>query len=670
MERRFLATLTAALALGSAAAAGRADGDTANDTIVGRSVDEVTVTARRSAVKISSTMPSMTITRREISDLGIQNVADAVRRFAGADVKDYGGVGGLKTVSVRNMGAAHTGVSYDGAPVSNCQAGQIDIGRFSLDNVARLQLAVGQDDDMLQPARLYASAAVLSIVTTRPEFEDGRRTQAAVKVSGGSFGYVSPTVRWWQRLGRTASASLDANYLHSDGNYPFTLINGTQTTRERRNNSYIDSWHAEANVYAEPDDASDLQVKAYWFWSKRGLPGSVTLYNPVSTETLHDRNAFVQARFRRRFNDRWQMQAIAKYNYGWNKDEERGNQFTGGIYRNVHTQHEGYVSATGLWTPGAGLSLALAQDLALNTLSSTMAECPFPKRLTSLTALSARWRSRRVTAGATLTGTWVTERVRSGSRPADISRLQPAASVSVRPLEGRELFVRAMYKSTFRVPTFNDLYYERLGNRILRPERANEFDLGVTWSGRLFPAMRYVTLSVDGYYNDVSDKIVAFPTTYAWHMVNYGTVHITGVDATLAAAFALGRKVTLSVTGAYTWQRAIDVTDPASKSYRHQLPYTPRHSGNVALTAETPWLTVGYSIVAVGKRYFLSQNIDANRIDGYAEHTLALTRELRLGRVAATLRGEIINLTDKQYDVIKYYPMPGRSWRLTAEIRF
>ena len=58
--------------------------------------------------------------------------------FAGANVKDYGGIGGLKTVSVRNIGAAHTAVSYDGVVVSNSQAGQIDIGRFSLDNVSTL----------------------------------------------------------------------------------------------------------------------------------------------------------------------------------------------------------------------------------------------------------------------------------------------------------------------------------------------------------------------------------------------------------------------------------------------------------------------------------------------------------------------------------------------------
>ena len=138
-------------------------------------IEKVTVTARRSPNKVTSAVPIQTMSRQDISQLGIQNMADAVRRFAGANVKDYGGIGGLKTVSIRNMGAAHTAVSYDGVAVSNCQAGQIDIGRFSLDNVSMLSLAIGQSEDLLQSARLYASAGCA----------EGRSAWSAPRCAGG-----------------------------------------------------------------------------------------------------------------------------------------------------------------------------------------------------------------------------------------------------------------------------------------------------------------------------------------------------------------------------------------------------------------------------------------------------------------------------------------------------
>ena len=633
-------------------------------------IGEVTVTAKRSPVRVSAGVPVQFLSGENMSELGIQNIADAVRRFAGTNVRDYGGIGGLKTVSVRNMGAAHTGVSYDGAPVSNCQGGQIDIGRFSLDNVSMLSLAIGQSEDMLQPARLYASAAVLNIVTATPQFEGNRRSAFEVQMKGGSFGYVSPMVRWWQKVGSRVRTSVDGHYLRADGNYPYTLVNGKYVTRERRSNSAIDSWHGEANVYYDMPGGGDLQVKGYYFYSKRGLPGAVTLYNPISTETLWDKNGFVQAKFRKNFGAKWRFQALGKYNYGWNRDREYGNQFTGGMYQDLHTQHEYYLSASAEYKPLEPLSLALAQDGVVNTLKSTLGECPFPKRYTSLSAFSARWRKGLLTANATLTGTYITENVKQGKAPKDIKRLLPSVSLSVQPWREKMFFVRAMYKSTFRTPSFNDLYYDRLGNRSLRPEKANEYDLGITWSKSFFPAMDYFSVTLDGYYNDVTDKIVAFPTTYAWRMANYGTVHVKGMDITLATAFSLPAGINLALSAAYTWQQARDLTDPDSKNYKAQLPYTPEHSGNVAATVKTPWFTVGYSLVGVGMRYYMSQNIPENEIDGYVEQTLTLGHEFNLKGCRMGLRGEIINLGNEQYDVIKFYPMPGRSWRIVANFKF
>lgn len=201
-------------------------------------------------------------------------MADAVRHFTGANVKDYGGVGGLKTVSIRNLGAAHTAISYDGIAVSNCQAGQIDIGRFSLDNVALLSLAIGQSDNLLQPARLYASAGVLNIETEVPLFTGKYSFQGRIK--GGSYGMVNPSLRWAQRLGKQTTLTVDGNFLRADGIYDFTLENGKYTTKERRYNSDINSWHGEANLFHTFKDSSKLSIKIYYFefgtWTARCCP--------------------------------------------------------------------------------------------------------------------------------------------------------------------------------------------------------------------------------------------------------------------------------------------------------------------------------------------------------------------------------------------------------------
>lgn len=650
------------------AALGTAAAEPSDSIAVSEQLSGVEVSARKPRNSVTTSMPVQTLGIGEMRRLGITDMADAVRRFAGATVRDYGGIGGLKTVSVRNMGAAHTAVSYDGVAMTNTQGGQIDIGRFSLDNVATVSLAVGSEPDMLQSARLHASAAVLAITTSRPQFSLLPSTSIEASVKAGSWSTINPYLRLGKKLGR-AILSLDGDFLHTRGDYPFTIPTGSEPERSKRLNADNTSTHSELNLYLPTSADGELHVKGYYFWSERGLPGSVTFYNPVSTERLTDRNFFAQARYRFSPLEKWRFEAAAKYSYGYNLDLESGPQYDGGVYRSRHSQKEYYLTASAAFTPISPLTIALAQDAAIGSLSSTMSSCPFPTRFTSVSALSLRWRRGILTANATLTATHISESVKEGSRPDPLTRANPSVGVSIRPFSSRQFFVRGMYKRTFRAPTFTDLYYDRVGNRSLRPEDADEFNLGLTFNTALFPAMAYLTLTADGYFNSVTDKIVAIPSTYTWRMMNYGKVRIKGLDLTLATAFSLPHSINLALTGAYSLQHAVDVTDPASKTYRHQLPYTPRHSGNASVSVTTPWITVGYTILGVGKRYYMAQNIPQNEIRGYVEQSVTLSRELTLGKCLLTLRAEAINIGNVEYEVIKFYPMPGRSWRLTAMIK-
>ena len=633
-------------------------------------LDAVTVTARRMPAKISSATSVQVFRKEDLKNMGLQNMGDAVKRFAGTNVRDYGGIGGIKTVSVRNLGAAHTAVSYDGVAISNTQAGQIDIGRFSLDNVSSLSLAIGHEDQMLQSARLFASAGVLNIETEKPHFDDGRNSFTQIQMRGGSFGYLTPSLRHWQKLGERTRLSVDANYQRAHGEYPFELKNGQLTTREKRINSDIEVLQGEANLFHTFHDEGELNVKAYYYHSERGLPGAVILYNNASDERLCDENFFVQARYKKVFGPKWTLQTQGKYNYSWNRYEDTGAQYAGGKQTDTNRQQEYYLSASVLYQPVEGWSLSLSQDGFINRLHTNGTNSPEPIRYSSLTALNARYQRGGLKLSGTLVGTYITEQVKAGNTPEDRKRLSPTLSASWQPWEDELFFVRAMYKHTFRVPTFNDLYYLRVGNTNLKPEKATEYTLGVTWSGTPFRFTDFVSLTVDGYFNHVDDKIIAFPSTYVWKMQNYGTVHITGVDVTLATAIPLSAKTSMNLSGNYSWQQALDVTNQEAKNYRHQLPYTPEHNGNVSATLEMPWVNVGYTVTMVGKRYYLAQNIKANEIEGYHEHTATLWREFKFKKCGLRLQAEVINLTDTQYDVIKYYPMPGRSWRLTGTFNF
>jgi len=648
---------------------------TPSDTLTDRvhRLPSVGVEGLRTPQQVVVTQPHQEMSRERMEQTGVTSVADAAKFFAGTNVRDYGGLGGMKTVSVRNLGAHHTAVSYDGITISNTQAGQIDVGRFSLDNVQTLSFSIGQTSDYMQTARHLASAGLLSIETERPVFGEGKPWALRTRVSGGSFGRFNPSLRYDQQIGSHTLVSLNADYSHGDGNYPFILVNGISRTKEHRNNSDIDAFHTEANLHHAFADSNTLDAKVHWFRSNRGLPGAVILYNNVSRERLHDEDFFTQAVWKKQLSSQLQLHTRLKYTHSWSLYEDTNVKYPDGHNEEINRQDEYYASSTLGWTPLEGLNVSVAEDLSLNTLRTNITQgnnlLPLsPRRFTSLTALTAQYAWQRLKVNATLLGTFATEHVRNGKDPNDRHRLSPSLAVSYKLLPDESLFVRLMAKGTFRMPSFNDLYYLRMGNTGLRPERAHEWNAGLTWFHTSQGALRSVSFTADGYYHDVNDKIVAFPSTYVWKMANFGKVRTVGVDLTAATEVSLLRHVSLSLQAAYTWQKTEDRL-PNSPSYGRQLPYTPKHSGNASALLCLPWFNLGYTVLMQGERWSMPQTTPLYRLKPYWEQTLTLTRDFQFRWASLRLQLSLQNLTDEQYEIIQYYPMPGRQFVATATLK-
>ena len=295
-----------------------------------------------------------------------------------------------------------------------------------------------------------------------------------------------------------------------------------------------------------------------------------------------------------------------------------------------------------------------------------MSNCQYPERYTVLTALSAQYRHPVFRITASLLNTYITENVRTGTPADDRQRLSPAVSLSWRPLPSTAWRLRASYKDIFRMPTFNDLYYRLIGNTRLRPESTRQWNVGTTWGGRVSPVVETLDVSVDAYYNKVKDKIVAVPTMFVWKMSNVGEVETVGVDVNVSAGIRVAKSMRFGLSGAYNFMRAEDVTDRDSKLWRNQIAYTPRHSGSGSLTWETPWVDVAYNVVFASERYRMPQNSADNRIRPYSDHSLSAFRTFRWGRHALRLQVDALNLGGKNYEIVRFYPMPGRNYKFTV----
>jgi outer membrane cobalamin receptor len=645
-----------------------------NDSVVLRQIKEVEVTAKAKPSEARSSNPLQALEAADINRIGIQSVSDAVRRFTGIVVKDYGGVGGFKSIAIRGNGAEHTGVFYDGLAAGNAQSGQIDIGQFSLDNVDMISLTMGQSDDIFRTARSIASVGVLNIVTKTPFF-GGKSYSAMVQLKAGSWGYFNPYIYYAQKLSDKFSVSIDGDWQRSDGQYPFERKNGNILVKGKRTNSSVDAKRAEINLFGNLTPAQTLSWKAYYYDSERELPGIIILQDSSylknkEKEQLWDKNFFTQAKYINLLSDKFRLQLQGKYAHSYTKYLIENPSLPIGYTESRYNQNELYASGTLLYQLSGFVAMSFAEDFSYNTLNSNNVNFAEPQRYSSLSALSAQYKSERLSITGSLLAVYVTDKVKHGNTPADRKKLSPALSASYRPFMNTNLRIRASYKNIFRIPTFNDLYYLRMGNSTLTPEKTQQYNIGVTWVNEFSDVFNYFNFTADYFYNTVDDKIVAYPTTFEPKMVNLGKVRISGLSLTANGDFHFSDKVTLLASANYTYQKAIDVTNSSYKNYKDQIPHTPVHSGAASISIENPYINAGYSLIASGRTYNSLQNIEQNKIDAYTDHTLSVNKTFGIGNCLLRLQAEITNIFDNHYYIVKDYPMPGRGYRVTLNVKF
>ena len=622
-----------------------------------QTIEEVVVKGFRIPGNVLASTPIQTLSHTDMERLGIHDMGDALKRFAGVQVKDYGGVGGMKTVNIRGLGAGHTGVTYDGVQVGDCQSGQVDLSRFTLDNVSLVSLQIGQEDNIYQSAKAYTSAGLINISTLQGVSDCKPHLTTTLRT--GSYGLFSPSLLYHQQFSRLGIGAY-TSYERADGVYWFTLKNGIKTIHERRNNSDIKTWRGELNMSYQLTDKQTLQWKAYGFTSNRGLPGAVIYDNTYSAERLKDKNVFAQMLYENRFSNRIKMKAAAKWNYAWSRYSDIP---ASGYKEDTYRQNETYLTAT-LWTnPLQGLNLSFAQDYAHNHLSMTLPKAANPTRNSLWTALAANYQTGSFSVNASLLATNIYERVKQGNASNGFHRLSPAFSMQWRCLQDFRL--RFGYKDIFRTPTLNELYYTGIGNRHLNPEKSRMWNLGATYS-HTFNRTLQLSLTADGYFGNVTDKIIAVPKMFYWQMMNAGKVRQLGLDVSANIEKKWGNDWSVSATGSYSLMKVTDISDPTAVYYRNQIAYTPLHSGSASVLLHTPWLDFSYNVLVMGERYTLSYNIPDNRMKPFADHSITLSREFKISKQQLRVQFDVRNLGNKNYEVVRFYPMPGTNWQLSV----
>lgn len=628
------------------------------------------VTAAKRVAGISAPISVQHIGATDVEKRGITDIGDALRRFSGVNLRDYGGAGGLKTVSVRGMGASHTAVTYDGLVVADTRQGQIDMGQFSMDRLSSIELRTLDNEQLLSPVRSMAAATV-SMMGGWNEHSD-RRWHGTVGMKQASFGTYNPAVMLEKRLSDRISFNVSQDYFFADNDYPFTIENGVATTHLRRNNSRMQMATSEFNFrYLSSPTHDELRVKAYFSHNYRHLPGMVRYYVNENNESLKEQNAFAQAYWEKQIK-RWRVFAAGKYNWQKSLYDNVDAQYPGGALRQHYWQREAYGTTGAEMELCQGLQASYATDYAYSSLNSNLTTDHDVSRHTWLQALSLHYQTDRLTLMARGIYHQVWNEMKEGTSAKDATRFTPSLTASFMLLRSPLwIYLRAGYKESFRLPTFTESYYYHLGSKTLKPELSHQYSVGITSQASPCKSWPLLALTLDGYYNRISDKIVSVPyNLFIWQTVNMGDVRTLGIDATLQSQWRITKRHSLLLAMSYTLQQCRDYTSSELSTWHKQLAYTPLHSGSASLSWGNPWASVTLHTTFASKRWCSNNHLPTTDLPAYSDWGLMVYRSLSLGHTLLLIRAELVNMFDHRYEVIGHYPMPGRAYNITLKYSF
>lgn len=614
---------------------------------------------RRKDALLQSSVPSFGLDTLQLRRTAATDLSAALRHVAGINVRDYGGAGGLKTISVRGIGAAHTTVCYDGLPMASTQSGAVDIGKFAYEQIRSIRLDIGDVAPLLAPVKTL-SAATLFVNTQNSKVKDS----FTANFQTGHWELVNPSIAFSKKLNRSLSFGGNACYYFRNNNYSFHIDNGSLSEKVRRNNSSIRNAVGELWMNNRLGAAHELRSKFYYAYNNNELPGAVVLYNNVNHEAVKDALWFLQSAYDGRWK-RTHLSAAVKMQGQSTVYTDDDPQYPPHALRQRYRQHEFYATAGAEHRLSEAWTVAYAADYFYNHLSTHIATADGVSRNTLMQALSLRYKQKRWTATARMVAHQVWNKVPRQHSEAlqqaaqGMHKWQPSVSAVYR-MDEYGLAFRAFYKDYFRQPTFSENYFYHLGTAQLKPERTRQVGGGITWQENAGNIALKAT--VDAYYNDISDRITSVPyNLFVWRTENRGKVTITGLDATLHANYRMNAQHQFIVAANYSLQKAEDITSPADNNYGKQPAYLPQHSGAVSITWENPWVNLNVGLTAASERWSTHNHAPQTRLPGYAEINASLLRNFPCGKGVLTTGLFLNNALDKSYEVIRRYPMPLRN---------
>ncbi|PKR81304.1 hypothetical protein CW751_04395 [Brumimicrobium salinarum] len=598
----------------------------------------------------------------EISHLAPHDLGTLLQFINGLTIKNYGSIGGMKTLSHRGLGGEHTQLVIDGIPINNPQNGQVNLANISPNNLMHVEVSHQNNNELVPVSSLIKSSAV-HLKTFDQQF-----STSPIALRGsftlGSFGQKEAFASIKQG-GDKYFVSLTGGVRAYTGDYPYQINFGAQEIEAIRRNNALNDYH----ITLGGGYKWRLKNTHHFITSKiksssisQELPGAVILYNNMAEEELTTKNTAAQINYRL-VSKQWNFKAFAKYNQRFLHYYEPNALNSDGFIDNQYLTHSAS-SGFHIRYRLNNFAFHAGNDFLYDHLESSR-ELGRPTRLSNTSMLKVNYSAKHFIISAGVFSQYFIDQNESQTHRNNYQKIHPQISIFTSDELFTNLQLLAWYKPSSRAPSFNELYYSQVGSKSLKPEESSQVNLGFKY----IKPYKKLSLQLMGnaFKNEVKEKILALPTQnlFVWSIQNIGKVKILGGDLNLKLQYDWNKDWETGVQVGASYQYAVDISDKNTPTFNHQIAYTPQWTGNAMLNIRFKLLNIHFSSLYIGERFSLNENIAGNRLSSYLTLDCSASYAFELPKNnTITLQVGVKNLTNASYNFIKYYVMPGRNYFL------
>lgn len=532
------------------------------------------------------------------------------------------GLGMVSSPSFRGTTASQTAVIWNGININSQLNGQTDFNIINTRDFNYVRARAGGG------SVIYGSSAIGGSIHLDNELTFGNKLRNELRLDYGSFNTFGANYNLKASSEKlSADVSISRNSSDNDYDYPGWDI-------KNENGQYYNTSVNAAFAY-KLNEKNYLKLYSYVYDGERHFSGTLAAQSRSKYDDTNTRNLLEWTGYYNRFTSRVKA-AYLQEQYRYYENHENEN-YTFGKVKTFIGKYD--------------LAYDVSDNIKLNAIIDYTQNSGEGSDIIS--------EKRDIGSGSLLMKHQVTSKIRYelGIRKeitnAYESPLLFSAGTAIDAASFYTIKINA--SRNFRIPTFNDLYWQGTGNPNLKPESSYQAELGNVFH------FDNLTFTITGYYIKLQDMLRWVPSTGGiWRPENVDKVNTYGLESTLNWKKKIGGgQLEFNGTYAYTISREDGKTE--------QLIYVPLHKATATIAYGYKGFSGYYRHLFNGEVFTSSDNtydLDAFNVSGIgAEYNFKILSGLALG-------AQVNNLWNEEYQNVIMRPMPGRYYNMYLNFKF